>query len=389
MMHINTTKITFAICAAIALLSGQIAFAQDTDTQSARAAAEFDKALTAGRAGNYEGACRGFKNAAIMYENAVYSLLAKPMATDDDRSYVKAYAKNLQDSANDSKRLADTVCGLKNDSFPPSSSNSGQSNIIRSTEPDFVRPDMSNEVRAAQSAIDTAYGNASEAARLYSAKNFKAACAKARASATQYEQARVQVIAIPKISHSYNEVGPNDLDVIAGIAAVSGRDAEEFYCKPPLANAGFQVELKAFAAMISALHLERGSTTALTSEQAMTMRGSCTTDLLYAARSAGSPFADALVDGCQSFVNMYNMKSSYYACRTLKDAKGKLNRAEPKYASQTVKLHADFGKLQKAFGCDSSDINKPLVVSTAQLITQQPAQPATKLDIKPLPNRPL
>ena len=96
--------IWIALSMALVLLSSAPAAAQDTDTLAARATEAYNDAVDAGKSGRYDSACRGFGNAAILYENAINSLFSHSMATEEDRDTIKQYANQLQANADDSKK---------------------------------------------------------------------------------------------------------------------------------------------------------------------------------------------------------------------------------------------------------------------------------------------
>jgi hypothetical protein len=96
-----------------ALLGPVAAMAQDTSTQEARATETYNDAVDAAQAHRYDAACRGFNNAAVMYENAINSLYGQSMATEEDRDYIKSYANNLQASADQAKKAAKAACYLR------------------------------------------------------------------------------------------------------------------------------------------------------------------------------------------------------------------------------------------------------------------------------------
>lgn len=96
-----------------ALLSPLPALAQDTSTLEARATQTFNDAVDAGQAHRYDEACRGFNNAAVLYENAIGSLMGQSMATEEDRDYVKRYANMLQGRADEAKKAAKAACYLR------------------------------------------------------------------------------------------------------------------------------------------------------------------------------------------------------------------------------------------------------------------------------------
>lgn len=96
-----------------ALLNAVPAAAQDTSTQEARATETFNAAVDAAQAHRYDAACRGFNNAAVMYENAIGSLMGQSMATEEERDYVKRYADMLQSRADDAKKAAKAACYLR------------------------------------------------------------------------------------------------------------------------------------------------------------------------------------------------------------------------------------------------------------------------------------
>ena len=95
------------------LLSAVPAAAQVTSTQEARATETYNAAVDAAQEHRYDAACRGFGNAAVMYENAIGSLMGQSMATEEDRDYIKRYANMLQGRADEAKKAAKAACYLR------------------------------------------------------------------------------------------------------------------------------------------------------------------------------------------------------------------------------------------------------------------------------------
>ncbi len=349
----------------------------------------FDEALGFERQGQFHDACNYYNNARDELRDAVFSTLQFTGTYDNEQT---------QRDIDMVMNRARAVCGKEDTagSWPPPSSGSSSSSSdsgsnTQSYQPDW--PDMSGQVRTLQTTISAAYGYAGESSRLHAARNFAGSCAKARASAESYVKARAEAAAILKASASFRDVGTRDIQALDTNVTQSQRDAEEFYCKPPSVMVDFQAELTAFAAMKTALHLERGTVTPLASAQAVAMRSACVTDKLYASVKAGLVFADALRDSCQSFVLMYNMTLPGQACTNLTRAKTNLARVEPEHATQAKKLGDDLGALQAAFKCSVTTGGAPTTYSrptNGGSIIQKAAEPdlpPMKLDIKPLPSR--
>ena len=111
--HAKRGRVVGALITIAVLLSAVPAAAQDTSTQEARATETYNDAVDAVQAHRYDAACRGFNNAAIMYENAIGSLMGQSMATEEDRDYIKRYADMLQGRADAAKKAAKAACYLR------------------------------------------------------------------------------------------------------------------------------------------------------------------------------------------------------------------------------------------------------------------------------------
>ncbi len=111
--HARRGRVVGALFTFSALLGPMPALAQDTSTQEARATETYNDAVDAVQAHRYDAACRGFNNAAVMYENAIGSLMGQSMATEEARDYIKRYADMLQASADQAKKAAKAACYLR------------------------------------------------------------------------------------------------------------------------------------------------------------------------------------------------------------------------------------------------------------------------------------
>ena len=342
--------------------------------------------------GKYHDACRFYRFAQEEYADAIWQ--ADNVKNSGASNDISESSKLISSIQRDVCNKEDTA-GTWPPPAPEAPSSTDTTPIIsQPSQP--VWADMSIQVAALQSTIDTAYGYAGASSRLYAAHDFAGSCIKARASAHGYGKARAEAAAILKASASFHDIGLRDVQALDTNVAQSGRDADDYYCKPPRTAMSFQTEINGFAAMTKALHLERGTVTPMTSAQAISTRSTCITYELFAATKGGSVFARALNDGCQSFTFMYNMQLPGRACTSLSQAKNNLLGVEPEYAAQGKKLSADLGVLQAAFKCNDASVGRPGdVPSIAERTYERGALsnikatksdlPPMKLDIKPLP----
>lgn len=200
---------------ALVLLSSAPAAAQDTDTLAARATEAYNDAVDAGKSGRYDSACRGFGNAAILYENAINSLFSHSMATEEDRDTIKQYANQLQANADDSKKAAKAACYLRDNPAPASES--------VSAAPSY--DDLDSQKKDLQQTADLAMRQYAEASRLYQADDFAGACASARLSAASFGR----VVDAMKANRSLESAFAN-AQQIYGNAQQAAIDRDEFYC---------------------------------------------------------------------------------------------------------------------------------------------------------------
>ncbi len=207
-----------------ALLSPVAAMAQDTSTQEARATETYNDAVDAGQAGHDDAACRGFGNAAVMYENAIGSLMGQSMATEEDRDYIKRYADMLQGRADQAKKAAKAACYLRDNPEQPSSSSSYSSGTSASTW--TADDDRANEFAAIQDPANRAAAAYKEADRLYDAKDFAGACASARNSAAIYTYVVTQLRIKPELRGAFDNP-----DQILANAATAEKDRDGYFCK--------------------------------------------------------------------------------------------------------------------------------------------------------------
>ena len=210
-------RILWATLVAVAALPNPApAFAQDTDTLSARAAQSYNDALDAGKDGKYATACRGFNNAAALFSNAMNSLYSHSMATDEDRDYVKQYANVLQDRMDSAKQAANAACGL-DDGPPPSS---GGSTSLNNADNDVgTAEDLQQTVTLAKQQYQ-------EADRLYDAHDFAGACTSARLSAASFGK-----VANALRSNRGLESAFANPDQIYANAAQAAADRDRYFCK--------------------------------------------------------------------------------------------------------------------------------------------------------------
>lgn len=358
-----------------------------------KARSHFDTAMDLESQGKLHDACSYYNTTRDELRDAIFMTINFSGTYDNEQT---------QRDIDMTMARARSVCGKEdtNGTWPPPESgssdySSGSTNNVgdysQLSQPDW--PDMGADVDRLQITIQTAFGYATESSRLYGTRNFAEACSNARAAAESYGKARTDAAAILKAAASYRDIGLRDIRALDAHAAQSGRDAEEFYCKPPRAAINFQAELNAFAAMKNALHLELGTTTPMTSERAVAMQSACITDKLYAANQTRLVFAEALRDGCQSFVLMYNMHMPDRACTSLVQAKSALGRVEADYSTLGKSLWNDLARLQSAFRCsaDSGDgqaLQDLPLYDAGEVQDKDAAElPPMKLDIKPLPLR--
>jgi hypothetical protein len=249
---------------------------------------------------------------------------------------------------------------------------------------------MSSQVAALQATINAGYGFAQAAVSRYGARDAAGSCQNANNAAAKYAQAKTDARAILKAAGSYADVSVLDLRAIDGNAAKAESEARDFYCKPITVAADFSPEIRAFMAMKAGLHLERGTVTPLTSTQALAGRGACSTDKIYTARQTGSAMANALNDGCQAFVLMYNMTLQRDACDTLARASILLGQVDPAYAAQAKMLTQSYGEVSRAFKCSSATLPATTWTSEGEssLKEVQPNLPPPFLSTKPYPARP-
>ncbi|MEQ1539616.1 MAG: hypothetical protein ABL928_11875 [Sphingorhabdus sp.] len=359
------------------------AFAYIAEAEEAEAAGDYATACSA--YGSAWGKFDWMHDALLEESRSRVSVDAYGRPTED--TYLKASLREVNENSRQVHNLKVAACA-KAAEMPQGAPRSYEITFINS-----ARPDLSADVTALQATINSAFSFATESARLRKARSFEPSCARARAAAVTYAKAKDEASALLKKSSSYHEVGVRDMGALEEIVSQSSRDAENFYCKPPQAVASFKAELAAFAALKSALHLERGSVTPLASQQAVTMKSACSTKAIGDAIDAESVFADALLDGCQSFIFMYNMQMPDRACDTLAKATINLSRAEPIYAAQATALATDFVILQGAFKCARSQAT-PIAEARSRSDSEgmrldviEPELPPMKLDIKALPVR--
>lgn len=203
---------------AVSLLGATPAAAQDTSTQEARATQTFNDAVDAGKAGRNDAACRGFGNAAVMYENTIGSLMAQSMATEEDREYIKRYANNLQASADQAKKAAKAACYLRDNPAPAP--------VSPSPAPAQSYGDVDSQMEALQRVAQRAKGEYQEADRLYDSGDRPGACASARASAASFAQ-----IAAAMRANSALEGAFANADQIYANAAQVAKDRDGYFCR--------------------------------------------------------------------------------------------------------------------------------------------------------------
>jgi hypothetical protein len=95
---------------ALAVLGASAALADQASDLDTRAAAEYNRGLDAQEAGENSTACQHFRNAATLYENSIYALMSRSMATEEAREYIKTASGQQQTRADKAKAKAGEVC---------------------------------------------------------------------------------------------------------------------------------------------------------------------------------------------------------------------------------------------------------------------------------------
>lgn len=202
--------------AAVVVLCAMPAAAQDTDRLTAHATEVFNDAVDAGKGARYESACRGFGNAAVLYENAINSLFSQSMATVEDRDYIKRYADQLQANANDAKKAAKAACYLRDNPAPPGEDSSSAQSYN----------DLDSQKKALQSSATQAKSQYQEADRLYDAGDHAGACASARRSADTF----AKVTEAMKANRGLESAFANPDQLYANAEQVA-KDRDSYFCK--------------------------------------------------------------------------------------------------------------------------------------------------------------
>ena len=215
-----------ALITLVALPGAAPAMAQDTSTQEARATETYNEAVDAGQAGHNDAACRGFGNAAVMYENSIGSLMGQSMATEEDRDYIKRYADMLQGRADQAKKAAKAACYLRDNPEDSSSSSSSSSSSDTSSSTWTSEDYRNSEYAAIQDPANRAAAAYKEADRLYDAKDFAGACASARNSAAIFSYVVTQLRIKPELRGAFDNP-----DQILTNAATVEKDRDGYFCK--------------------------------------------------------------------------------------------------------------------------------------------------------------
>ncbi len=203
------------LLASLAVLGATPVRAQSAQDLGNRAQNSYNQALEEAKAGHYENACRGFRNAETLYHNAIMALMQWPMRTDEERDYVKRVGASLQGDADDAKRLAGQVCGRPD--APQSVSSAA------SAAP--VEEDLDDQKQALKQAESEAKGQYHEADRLYDAGDFAAACATARRSAAGFARITAAMKARPALEAAFSN--PEQLYTNASQVAI---DRDKYFC---------------------------------------------------------------------------------------------------------------------------------------------------------------
>ncbi len=201
------------LIACLALLGANVAKAeQSTVDQAAHAREVAWQALEDGQAGRNEQACQGFKNAAILYKNAILSLYSASLSTPDDRKYVTDTANFLQSHADSAKEGAEMYCGLNDEPVQATTSSNDFDNDAE-TKLDLQRTET------------LAKAQYQDAVRKYDANDFAGACTSARLSAVSYGK----IVTALKANGALESAFAN-ADQIYANARQAATDRDEFYC---------------------------------------------------------------------------------------------------------------------------------------------------------------
>ena len=203
------------LIAAAVLLSAPPARASDFQSLEHDAVSEFNAAVRAEQAGQNQTACRRYRNAAGLFENAIYSLLSVPMTTETARENVKDAAAQVQQRVHLAKANAKSVCNLPDGPGPAStgsSSNDGETNFT--AQEDLQQTATNAKVQYA------------EAIRLYEARDFAGSCTSARLSAASFARVAAALKANPALESAF----ANPAQLYAN-AAQTAEDRDTFYCK--------------------------------------------------------------------------------------------------------------------------------------------------------------
>lgn len=203
------------LIAAALLLGAQPVLANDPVSLERDAMSEFNAGVDAENDGQNQTACRRYRNAAGLFNNAIYALLSYPMGTEDERDNVKGAANQLQSRVDLAKERANGVCGLSDGPSRGASS--------AAVSDDGADTASLEELQQAQTLARRQYD---EASRKYEAHDFAGACASARLSADGF----ARIIAAMKADGSLEAAFGNPAQVYAN-AAQAIEDRDTFFCK--------------------------------------------------------------------------------------------------------------------------------------------------------------
>ena len=198
-----------AMIASLALLGATAAAAQEAEALASRAADAYNSALHAGRNGQFQISCHGFRNAATLYQNAFDALGSYATSTQQERDYVRGQADFIRGNAAETQRAIDRVCPVAAGS---------------AVTPGYFEFD--NQLKLLRSTAVDAANQARDAVSKYEAGDFAGSCASSRSSADGYTRVAAALRADPELESSF----ANPAQIYANAKQASA-DRDEFYCK--------------------------------------------------------------------------------------------------------------------------------------------------------------
>lgn len=166
------------VIAAAIVFGAQPVLASDAHSLDRDAVGEYNAALDAEQAGQNQTACRRYRNAAGLWENAIYALMGESMQTEDERDTVKAAADQLQAMSDKAKQKASAVCGLSDGPAQSGSSSSASDDIDWNAE-------RKQDLQGIQTLAQSQYRDADAK---YEAGDYAGACASAKRAEAGYTQ---------------------------------------------------------------------------------------------------------------------------------------------------------------------------------------------------------